>query len=884
MAWQQRHRDQPPKRPLTANTSLGASITPPSNIKRHKSDVSVPTFQGYQLESLGADDSRSLPDLQIRIGRIRAEDLLALLKVQSDNNTLFCVQLFIDDNLCQIRTQTGTFIGDMNTKTHQALKSLSVAHRLLYTGLIRQTDLQGMIVDTSSLLPSRSPNANCLMDLVICGPGLVADDLARGLSKFRLFLQHPAWLPPESKYENPQYLGLVGSRLLPGTVLPPICIDIDAKNIEDALATTDGGKPIMDAADILNHIPAYNDLKEVDVDDRIMTQLHRYQKEGVDFVISSPFTGVRSPVAKDALGGILADDMGLGKTITMICAIVSSLRSATEFSLLRTGPPQNSDCKAIPVKSTLVIVPSVLLLDTWIEEIEKHVTKGTLTYYKYHGTSRRLSTTSPIPYDIVLSTYSSIAADYSRGGGVLKCFEWYRIILDEAHIVRNSSTRQFKAVTSLLANIRWCLTGTPIQNTVEDLGSLIKFLRLPILDDTATFRKHIIGRNKITGTVSKRGFENLQLLLGSLCLRRTSSVLSALGVTFKEYRQEFSAGERDAYDKLGADCRRSLDAAVNSASTKKAHHAILEGLLRLRMFCNNGTETVRLQDPFPFRSDEAMSILQQSESASCAICSAELFSFDHDDITGTSPHLTGCPRLICAECLPQFHGEIQSKRAQGDMHCSLCGDIDSSSNKVLVINSTSSLYCGVSSEPETYPTKILTLLDDIKTHYYEEKSIIFSFWKSSLDLIETIFLREGVKFRRVDGSLHTSQRVQRLLDFRQDPSIRVLLMTLGTEAAGLNNLSVASRLHLLEPQWNPSVERQAVGRIMRLGQDRKVTIVRYIMKASVEESVQSRQVQKLHLASAGGLQSSDCDNEDRRKHQLQELGRIIQGQIGRALE
>lgn len=51
----------------------------------------------------------------------------------------------------------------------------------------------------------------------------------------------------------------------------------------------------------------------------------------------------------------------------------------------------------------------------------------------------------------------------------------------------------------------------------------------------------------------------------------------------------------------------------------------------------------------------------------------------------------------------------------------------------------------------------------------------------------------------------------------------------------LNNLSVASRIHLLEPQWNPSVERQAIGRVLRLGQSETVTIIRYIMKSSVEE-------------------------------------------------
>jgi len=76
-------------------------------------------------------------------------------------------------------------------------------------------------------------------------------------------------------------------------------------------------------------------------------------------------------------------------------------------------------------------------------------------------------------------------------------------------------------------------------------------------------------------------------------------------------------------------------------------------------------------------------------------------------------------------------------------------------------------------------------------------------------------------------------------------------MTLGTGAVGLN-LAVASRIYLLEPQWNPSIESQAIGRALRLGQKEQVIIIRYIMKNTVEESnVLSRQKKKLGLAGGG---------------------------------
>lgn len=78
------------------------------------------------------------------------------------------------------------------------------------------------------------------------------------------------------------------------------------------------------------------------------------------------------------------------------------------------------------------------------------------------------------------------------------------------------------------------------------------------------------------------------------------------------------------------------------------------------------------------------------------------------------------------------------------------------------------------------------------------------------------------------------ERRRQISQFQGDPTIRALIMTLGTGAVGLN-LTIASRVHILEPQWNPFVEKQAIGRVMRLGQKKKVTIVRYIVENTVEQ-------------------------------------------------
>jgi superfamily II DNA or RNA helicase len=103
----------------------------------------------------------------------------------------------------------------------------------------------------------------------------------------------------------------------------------------------------------------------------------------------------------------------------------------------------------------------------------------------------------------------------------------------------------------------------------------------------------------------------------------------------------------------------------------------------------------------------------------------------------------------------------------------------------------------------------------------------------------------------IDGSLALNDRLKSLEDFRSPNGANILLMTLGTGAVGLN-LAVATRIYLLEPQWNPSIESQAIGRALRLGQTEQVRITRYVMAGTVEESnVLDRQKRKTELAGGG---------------------------------
>ncbi|KAF3763229.1 hypothetical protein M406DRAFT_243045, partial [Cryphonectria parasitica EP155] len=113
-------------------------------------------------------------------------------------------------------------------------------------------------------------------------------------------------------------------------------------------------------------------------------------------------------------------------------------------------------------------------------------------------------------------------------------------------------------------------------------------------------------------------------------------------------------------------------------------------------------------------------------------------------------------------------------------------------------------------------------------------SIVFSYWKSTLNLLAHVLSSHSVSYCQVDGDTSYADRSTRLQMFKENDSLQVLLLTMETGAVGLN-LTVASRIHIVEPQWNPSVEEQAIARAVRMGQKREVVIFRYVLQNTVEQ-------------------------------------------------
>lgn len=814
------------------------------------------------------------------------------------NEDTYDVKLRFYDGQCDVIDATGNTIAMLNKKALLALGKLTSIDQLSFCGNIRQGDQGHRIpIDNPRKRPITGFNTRSSVDFLVFGPKAIADSLAKELSRYHLFLQHPLPLPSNVLYENPHYLHIAGASFSNGSILPAISyIDESQRGSNVPSSSEDDDQQSTTLTHILDHLPRHTYLREASIDQRISTPLLSHQKEGVDFILRREYptvailrslwklkssigtdqlydhviTHTSSDKPDDAAGGILADAMGVGKTLTMIASIVSSLEKASQFAAVQepnTSLARDSETSQIhSVSSTLILVPSALLLDGWITEIEKHVTPGTLQYYKYHGPSRHLPPPSSIQYHIVLSTYGTVAADFSRGGGVLYNVKWYRLVLDEAHIIRNWPTKQFKAVTALDGAIRWCLTGTPIQNSLEDLASLVRFLRIPILGDTSTFRRHIIGKKKTAGGVTKPNFENLRLLLGSICLRRSTSVLSLLGAISTTCRLDLSHKERELYNSLALACKRAIDETIRCQDVHKlGRNPVLGAILKMRIFCNLGigfdvNSEVALTQP-----DEEARLLQDSGGILCSHCESYF-----NDLSGQETHHEGQTyNYICDECASLSQLEAESTQQIRRQACS-----QSQGHLGTLKSKETTRRTPISCE---YSSKLRALLENIKRQDHQDKSVVFSSWIRSLDAVASILTEHNVTFRRIDGSLSVAQRAKILSEFHEPP-IRVLLMTIGTGAVGLNQLSIANQLHLLEPQWNPSVESQAIGRLIRLDQKRQVTVTRYVMKSTIEESVESRQTSKLRLAIAGGLHPSGSDHTER-IHGLRELASIIRNQL-----
>lgn len=252
-----------------------------------------------------------------------------------------------------------------------------------------------------------------------------------------------------------------------------------------------------------------------------------YQEKGVEW-LSNQERLIQGPK-----GGFLCDEMGLGKTIQIIATILKN-----------------------PKKHTLIVVPKTIVTQ-WSKELKKFAPG--LKVHVYDGPNRTRDVEEFKNVDIVLCPYSVVTSKTS----ILGFIRWNRIVVDEAHEIRNKRTRTFKCLHELHSEIRWLVTGTPVFNSMEDFVNLCIFLG---------FSKQVV--QAMHKEINKK-----------YILRRTKtdSSLDLPYCHFENVELKMYEDEQKLYDSVFVECRESIQNVMRTTTSVEARNMhILECLLRVR--------------------------------------------------------------------------------------------------------------------------------------------------------------------------------------------------------------------------------------------------------------------------------------------------------------
>ena len=233
----------------------------------------------------------------------------------------------------------------------------------------------------------------------------------------------------------------------------------------------------FDTREIINNLFREHDFP---VPASLNAVLRPYQKRGYNWICSLLLSG---------FGCILADDMGLGKTVQSIAAILK----LKEEGFLRGG--------------CLVVAPAALL-NNWEKELSRFA--PSLRQSRYHGSRRKIDN----KHDVFLTTYQTAVRDIEK----LKGEAFSLLLTDEAHLMKNSETRISQAVKRLRSKYRLALSGTPVENRLEDLRSLFDFILPGYLGDAAAFRA--MYRIPIELLRSRETADELRKITSPFLLRR----------------------------------------------------------------------------------------------------------------------------------------------------------------------------------------------------------------------------------------------------------------------------------------------------------------------------------------------------------------------------
>ncbi|BGO98487.1 DNA repair protein rad16 [Rhodotorula toruloides] len=567
-------------------------------------------------------------------------------------------------------------------------------------------------------------------------------------------------------------------------------------------------------------------------------------------------------------GGFLCDEMGMGKTIQTISLILSDW-SPTH-----------------PKGSTLVLAPTVAIMQ-WKSEIEKFTTGFKVLVF--HGSNRLSNAKEMEKFDVVLTSYAVLESTFRREqkgftkkGKVLKedsilhKVKWHRVILDEAHNIKDRQSNTAKAAFALRAHYRWCLSGTPLQNRVGELYSLIRFVGCDpfafyfckrcdckslhwlasggpcsacghsSMQHTCYWNQAVLTPIQYGGTTTgegQRAFQKMSLLLSHLMLRRTKvERADDLGLpprVVNVRRDFFTEEEEELYQSLFKDVKRKFNTYADEGTVLNNYSNIFTLITRMRQMADHPDLVIKSKTAEPVQ--HAAADLPQ-EIITCRLCLDEA-----EDAVKTS-----CRHIFCRECVRQYlETAVEQKPECPVCHLPMSIDLDQDAIEVDETGRQGFL-ARIDPTKSRTSSKIEALLEELSKTRTEDrtlKTLVFSQFTSMLDLVARRLQLSGFKYVRLAGTMTPLARENTIKHFTSDPECTVFLISLKAGGVALN-LVEASRVIILDPWWNPAVELQAMDRVHRIGQHRPITVTRLIIENSIESRILDLQKKKEDLAAS----------------------------------
>ena len=326
--------------------------------------------------------------------------------------------------------------------------------------------------------------------------------------------------------------------------------------------------------------------EEVEIPSNLNASLRYYQKIGFKWL---------SVLDKYHFGGILADDMGLGKTIQILAIILKYIN-------------ENQENK----KASIVVSPSSLTLN-WYNEAKKFAPTLKVCVIRGNNKERKEIVDKIENYDLIITSYDLLKRDIELYKN--KKYKFRYAIADEAQYLKNSNTQNAKAIKSILADTRFALTGTPIENSLAELWSIFDFIMPEYLFGYKEFKHEY--EIPIVKEQDEEAMKKLKMLIEPFVLRRTKKeVLTELPEkTITVLNNEMTEEQEQIYLSYLMQAKKEVAEEVDAKGFEKSQIKILAALTRLRQICCHPKLFIENYNGECSKLDQCMEIIEEGISA-----------------------------------------------------------------------------------------------------------------------------------------------------------------------------------------------------------------------------------------------------------------------------